>query len=153
MGVISFCTARRSVRSGDTTPPILNLVTRWRWVVNLMTKWLKPGEESCDIKGIGRCMDFIFGLNSSETKNIISPLLGTQWWPLGYTVHGVVTTVTMLTQLAAARNTVQYSSVSVEMLRTELKRTDVILILLCYGHQFYFWNTHKYWPCTLFPRI
>jgi hypothetical protein len=41
-----------------------------------MAKWLKPAEESCDINKIGSCMDFTFGLNSSELKNIISLLLG-----------------------------------------------------------------------------
>jgi len=45
-------------------------------MVNLMPKWLKLGEESCDINGIGRCVDFTFGLNTSKTKNIISPLPG-----------------------------------------------------------------------------
>jgi len=41
-----------------------------------MPKWLKPGEESCDINGIGSCVDSTFDLNTSEMKNIISPLLG-----------------------------------------------------------------------------
>jgi hypothetical protein len=64
------------MQSGDTDPLIHNLVTRWRQVVNLMPKWLKPGEESCDINKIGGCMDFTFGLNSSELINITSPLPG-----------------------------------------------------------------------------
>jgi len=96
------------------------------WVVNLMPKWLKPGEESCDINRTGSCVDFTFGLNTSQTKNIISLLPGIKWWPLGYPAHGLVMTVTMLTQLPATRTTVLYSSDSVEMLRTELNWTELM---------------------------
>jgi hypothetical protein len=71
-------------------------------------------------------MDFTFGLNSSELKNIISLLLGIKWRPLGYPARGLVTTVTMLTQLPPARTTVLHSSLSVEMLRTELKWTELM---------------------------